>query len=82
MAELAEAQRRLQERLAHPGLSEAAAVQLACARQRLQAAAQRWAERKAESLEATREGLAELHRQTRAATQGPFVVAPLAALQT
>jgi stearoyl-CoA desaturase (delta-9 desaturase) len=82
LAELAEAQRRLQERLAHPGLSEAAAVQLASACQRLQVTAQLWAERKAESLEATRERLAELRRQTRAATHGPFMVAPPAALQT
>ncbi|HEY0790277.1 MAG TPA: fatty acid desaturase [Chthoniobacterales bacterium] len=67
LAELAEAQRRLQERLAHPGLSEAAAAQVANACQRLQAAAQRWAERKTEQLEGTREGLIELRREIRAA---------------
>src|SRR5690242_15999423 len=67
LAELAEAQRRLQERLAQPGLSEAAAAQLASAWHRLQAAAQRWAERKAEQLDGSRERLAELRQESRAA---------------
>jgi stearoyl-CoA desaturase (Delta-9 desaturase) len=81
LAELAEAQRRLQEQLARPGLSEAAAAQLASACHRLQAVAQRWAERKTESLEGTRERLAELRREIRAATNGLFMVGPLAAIQ-
>jgi stearoyl-CoA desaturase (Delta-9 desaturase) len=64
LAELAEAQRRLEERLARPELPDAS---VASAYDRLQAAAQRWAGRKAERLEATRERLAELRHEIRAA---------------
>jgi stearoyl-CoA desaturase (delta-9 desaturase) len=67
LAELAEAQRRLQERLDHPMLNQAAAAQLASAYQRLQVAAQHWAERKAEQLGETREKVAELRREIGAA---------------
>jgi stearoyl-CoA desaturase (delta-9 desaturase) len=63
LAELAEAQRRLQERLAHPGLSPAAAARLTGAYARLQAAAQRWGERKAEQLEGTGQKVADELRQ-------------------
>jgi stearoyl-CoA desaturase (delta-9 desaturase) len=69
LAELAEAQRHLQERLAHPGLSDAAAARLAGAYHRLQATAQRWMEQsKAGGLAPTPTRVADLRREIRAAT--------------
>jgi stearoyl-CoA desaturase (Delta-9 desaturase) len=68
LAELAEAQRLLKTTLARPGLTEAASAYIANAYHRLQATAQQWAQRKAEQFEVTREMLAELRREIRAAT--------------
>ncbi|MBV8900254.1 MAG: fatty acid desaturase [Verrucomicrobia bacterium] len=69
LAELAEAQRQLQERLAHPGLSEVAAARLSGACRRLQAAAQRWMEQpKTGSVTPVSLRVAELRREIRAAT--------------
>ncbi len=59
LAELAEAQRRLETELASPGLTDAASAFLRSACHRLQATAQRWKERKAEQLGVTR---ANAHR--------------------
>jgi stearoyl-CoA desaturase (delta-9 desaturase) len=71
LAELAEAQRHLQEQLAHPELSDVAAARLCGAYHRLQAAAQRWMEQSK-----TGDGdiapvslrVAELRREIRTAT--------------
>jgi stearoyl-CoA desaturase (Delta-9 desaturase) len=60
LAELAEAQRRLQERLNSPELSDAS-VAHAC--HRLQKLAELWVESKAEQLASTRESLAELRQE-------------------
>jgi stearoyl-CoA desaturase (delta-9 desaturase) len=68
LAELAEAQRLLKTTLARPGLTEAASAYIANAYHRLQATAQQWTQRKAEQFEVTREMLAELRREIRAAT--------------
>jgi stearoyl-CoA desaturase (Delta-9 desaturase) len=67
-AELAEAQRRLETTLARPGLNETASAYIANAYHRLQAAAQNWTQRKAQQFEVTREMLAELRNEIRAAT--------------
>jgi stearoyl-CoA desaturase (Delta-9 desaturase) len=68
LAELAEAQRRLEQTLARPGLTETASAYLANAYHRLMQIAQQWTERKAQQLEVTREMLTELRREIRAAT--------------
>ena len=67
LAELAEAQHRLKMTLARPGLTDAASAYIASAYHRLQAAAQQWKQRKAEQFEVTRETLAELRNEIRAA---------------
>ena len=67
LAELAEARRQLEERLAQPGLSEIAVTYITDAYHRLEAAAQEWARHKAQQLEVTREMLLELRREIRAA---------------
>jgi stearoyl-CoA desaturase (Delta-9 desaturase) len=67
LAELAEAQRRIQTTLARPGLTDAASAYIASAYHRLQATAQQWRQRKAEQFEVTRETLAELRNEIRAA---------------
>src|ERR1700682_5669656 len=68
LAELAEAQRLLKTTLARPGLTEGAATYIASAYHRLQEAAQKWKQRKAEQFEVTREMLAELRNEIRTAT--------------
>ena len=69
LAELAEAQRHLRERLAQPALSDVAAARLAGAFHRLQVAAQRWREQpKAGGLAPARPRVADLRREIRAAT--------------
>jgi stearoyl-CoA desaturase (delta-9 desaturase) len=67
LCELAEAQRQLEKRLASPSLSATAAAYIAGSYQRLQAAAHKWAEHRAQQIEVTREMLAELQREIRAA---------------
>jgi stearoyl-CoA desaturase (delta-9 desaturase) len=67
LTELVETQRRLERRLNNPGLTEAASACVASVCHRLQATAQRWALRKAEQLEVTREALVELRNEIRAA---------------
>jgi stearoyl-CoA desaturase (delta-9 desaturase) len=68
LAELAEAQCLLKTTLARPGLTDAASAYIASAYHRLQATAQQWTQRKAEQFEVTREMLAELRAEIRAAT--------------
>ena len=68
LAELAETQRQLKTTLARPGLTDAASAYIASAYHRLQAIAQQWTQRKAEQFEVTREMLAELRKEIRAAT--------------
>src|SRR5580704_14652618 len=68
LAQLAEAQCLLKTTLARPGLTEAASAYIASAYHRLQATAQQWTQRKAEQFEVTREMLAELRAEIRAAT--------------
>jgi stearoyl-CoA desaturase (Delta-9 desaturase) len=67
LAELAEAQRRLEKSLASGGLSEVASSCIAGARDRLQAIAEQWTEQKREQLEVTREKLVKLRNEIRAA---------------
>jgi stearoyl-CoA desaturase (delta-9 desaturase) len=69
LAELAEAQRHLEIKLATPGLTETAHAYLTEAYQRIQATAQQWAQHRAEDLEVTREMLAELRREIRIALE-------------
>jgi hypothetical protein len=57
LAELAEAQRRLEATLANPGLPEATAAYIANAYHSLRETAQQWTQRKAGQLEVTREML-------------------------
>ncbi len=68
LAELAEAQRQLERKLASPGLPDAASAYVASAYQRLQRTAQQWTRRKAEQLEVRREMLVELRNEIRDAT--------------
>ena len=68
LAELAETQRLLETTLARPGLTDAASAYIANAYHRLQATAQHWTQRKAEQFEVTREMLADLRNEIRAAT--------------
>jgi stearoyl-CoA desaturase (delta-9 desaturase) len=67
LAELAEAQRRLEISLAGTGLTERASATLAATRTRLQAIEKQWTEKKREQLEWTREKLVMLRNETRAA---------------
>ena len=69
LAELAEVQRRLEEHLASARLTETASARIAGAHRRLQATAQQWTQRRSEQLEVTREKLATLRNEIRAATR-------------
>jgi stearoyl-CoA desaturase (Delta-9 desaturase) len=68
LAELAEAQRRLEATLANPGLTESTAAYIANAYHSLRETAQQWTQRKAGQLEVTREMLTTLRHEIRAAT--------------
>src|ERR1700693_1023223 len=68
LAELAEAQRRLEATLAHPGLTDSAAAYVASAYHRLRETAQQWTQHQAEQLEVTGEMLANLRNEIRLAT--------------
>jgi len=68
LAELAEAQRRLEATLANPALPAATAAHIANAYHGLREAAQQWTQRKAEQLEVTREMLTSLRNEIRIAT--------------
>src|ERR1700737_2000715 len=69
LAELAEAQRQLETKLAAPDLTEGATTYFANAYHRLQAAAQEWAHHKAQQIEVTREMLVELRNEIRTVTR-------------
>jgi stearoyl-CoA desaturase (delta-9 desaturase) len=69
LAELVETQRQLETKLATPGLPEAATAYFANAYHRLQAAAQTWAQQRAQQVEITREMLAEVQNEIRNATR-------------
>jgi len=69
LSELAETQRRIEDRLAAPGLSTTAHSYLSDAYHQLQELAQHWSHSKAEKMEVTREKLAEIRDEIRAATQ-------------
>jgi stearoyl-CoA desaturase (delta-9 desaturase) len=68
LAELAEAQRRLEATLAHPGLTEATATYIANVYHSLRETAQQWTQRKAGQLEVTHEMLTNLRNEIRFAT--------------
>jgi stearoyl-CoA desaturase (delta-9 desaturase) len=68
LAELAEAQRRLEATLANPGLTDATAAYIANAYHSLRETAQQWTQRKAGQLEVTREMLTALRNEIRVAT--------------
>ena len=67
LAELAEAQRRMETKLECPHLTLAARAYIANAYARLQATAAEWAQFKDAQMEITREMLAELREEVRAA---------------
>jgi stearoyl-CoA desaturase (delta-9 desaturase) len=67
LSELAEAQRRLETKLESPHLTDAARAYISSAYERLQATAAEWAQFKAAQMEITREMLAELREEVRAA---------------
>ena len=69
LAELMEAQRQLEAKLATPGLAEAAAACFASAYHRLQNAAKKWTDQKAQRIEVTREMLSDLRSEIRNATR-------------
>lgn len=69
LAELMEAQRQLETKLATPGLTETAAAYFANAYHRLQNAAKNWTDHKAQQIEVTREMLGELQNEIRRATR-------------
>jgi hypothetical protein len=69
LAELAEAQRRIETHLESQSLTAAARAYITSAYERLQATANEWAEFKTAQIEITREMLAEL--SARSATQSP-----------
>jgi len=69
LSELAETQRRIEDRLAAPGLSSTAHSYLSQAYHQLQELAQHWSQCKAEKMEVTREKLAEIRDEIRTATQ-------------
>jgi stearoyl-CoA desaturase (Delta-9 desaturase) len=67
MAELPEAQRRLEAALASPNLTDTASAYLAGAYYNLRESAQQWTQRRARQVEVTREMLRELRNDIRAA---------------
>jgi stearoyl-CoA desaturase (delta-9 desaturase) len=67
LCELAEAQRKLEKRLASPTLSATTAAYITSSYQRLQAAAHEWADRRTKQIEVTREMLTDLRREIRVA---------------
>jgi stearoyl-CoA desaturase (delta-9 desaturase) len=67
LSELAEAQRQLEKHLESQAISAAAAEYIAASYKRLQAAAQEWADHRTKDIEVTREALAGLRREIRAA---------------
>ena len=69
LAELAEAQRRMETKLECPHLPEAARAYFAAAYARLQTTAAEWAQFKDAQIEITREMLAELRTEVRAAVE-------------
>jgi stearoyl-CoA desaturase (delta-9 desaturase) len=69
LAELAEAQRRIETKLECPHLTEAARAYITSAYERLQATAAEWAQFKATQMEITREMLAELRAEIREAIE-------------
>ena len=69
LAELAEAQRQFETKLAIPGLTDAATAYFANAYQRLQNTAQNWRLQKAQQIEVTREMIKELQSEIRTATR-------------
>jgi stearoyl-CoA desaturase (Delta-9 desaturase) len=68
LAELAEAQCRLEAMLANPGLTETTAAYIANAYYSLRETAQQWTQRRAGQLEVTREMLTSLRNEIRVAT--------------
>jgi stearoyl-CoA desaturase (Delta-9 desaturase) len=68
LAELAEAQRRLEATLANPGLPDPTASCIASAYDSLRETAQEWTQRKAGQLEVIHEMLASLRNEIRVAT--------------
>jgi stearoyl-CoA desaturase (Delta-9 desaturase) len=66
LAELAEAQRRLEARFADPGLTEAASAIIASAQYRLQAIGKLWTEKKRAQIQPSHEMLPALRREIRA----------------
>ena len=69
LAELTEAQRQLEAKLATAGLAETAAACFAKAYHRLQIAAKKWTDQKTQQIEVTREMLKELRNEIRTATR-------------
>jgi stearoyl-CoA desaturase (delta-9 desaturase) len=69
LAELAEAQRHLEIKLATPGLTATAHAYLSETYERIQATAQQWTQHRAEDLEVTREMLLELRAEIRLALE-------------
>src|SRR5246127_1151090 len=67
LSELAEAQRTLEKRLADSALPAGSAQSIRGSYQRLQAAAQEWAEHRTQDIAVTREALADLRREIRSA---------------
>src|SRR6202162_6031165 len=67
LSELAEAQRQLEKHLESQAISATAAEYISASYKRLQAAAQEWADHRAKDIEVTREALAGLRREIRAA---------------
>jgi stearoyl-CoA desaturase (delta-9 desaturase) len=67
LAELAEAQRRLEHKLESGTLTDAAHAYVSHAYERLQATAREWAQHKAEQIEVTRDMIAELREELRLA---------------
>jgi stearoyl-CoA desaturase (Delta-9 desaturase) len=67
LAELAEAQRRMESKLESPDLTAAARAYFADAYARLEATAKQWADVKAAQIEVTREMLAQLREEVRVA---------------
>jgi stearoyl-CoA desaturase (delta-9 desaturase) len=71
LSELAEAQRTLEKRLADSALSAGSAQCIKGSYQRLQVAAQEWAEHRTQDIAVTREALASLRREIRSALSIP-----------
>ncbi len=67
LSELAEAQRKLENRLANNALSVGTAEYIRGSYERLQVAAREWAEHRAKDIAVTREALADLRREIRLA---------------